>query len=120
MPSKYKNKRVYDATYGVFDSAGEYKRFLHLKDLERRGEIQKLERQVVYELIPKCTLPRPYKEHGRMKNCEKKVEYIADFTYFKNGEFIVEDFKGQPTDTYILKRKLMLYRYGIQISEVRK
>lgn len=119
MP-KYKAKRVCDPTYGVFDSSGEYKRFLQLKDMEKRGEIQKLERQVTFELIPKCPLPRPYKEHGRMKNCEKKVEYIADFTYFKNGEFIVEDFKGYRTESYILKRKLMLYRYGIQISEVRK
>ena len=31
---------------------------------------------------------------------------------------IVEDAKGVRTDTYIIKRKLMLERHGIRIREV--
>ena len=45
---------------------------------------------------------------------------MADFVYIdmKTGERIVEDTKGMKTPEYIMKRKLMLYYYGIRIREV--
>jgi len=119
MPSKYKAKRVTDERYGLFDSQREYRRFLQLKRMEEDGEIEGLERQFKFILIPKTPLPYPYREkNGRMKNCEKEVSYIADFVYKRGTRTIVEDSKGFRTESYILKRKLMLFVYGIQIEEV--
>ena len=34
------------------------------------------------------------------------------------GQHIVEDVKGVHTKDYVIKRKLMLYKYGIIITEV--
>ena len=79
---------------------------LHL--LERAGRIQGLSEQVRFEVLPK--------QEG-----EKAVVYIADFTYWKDGEFIVEDVKGYKKgssyENFVIKRKLMLYRYGIKVKE---
>lgn len=101
----------------VFDSEKEYARYLELKLLEKAGEISQLERQVKYDLIPK-----QMDEEGKM--IERPTVYVADFQYRDNntGEFIVEDVKGyrrgQAYAVFSLKRKLMLWRYGIRIREV--
>lgn len=101
----------------VFDSEKEYARYLELKLLEKAGEISQLERQVKYDLIPK-----QMDEEGKM--IERPTVYVADFQYRDNntGEFIVEDVKGyrrgQAYAVFSLKRKLMLWRYGIKIREV--
>ena len=54
------------------------------------------------------------------KIVERPVVYIADFKYWdlKTGEQVVEDVKGMKTKEYIIKRKLMLWRFGIKIYEV--
>ena len=50
------------------------------------------------------------------------VSYTADFRYTdKEGKVVVEDVKSPRTrknPEYIIKRKLMLERYGITIREV--
>lgn len=47
------------------------------------------------------------------------MKYVADFVYKdENGEEVVEDVKGMRTKEYIIKRKLMLWQYGIQVREV--
>ena len=59
-----------------------------------------------YELIPK--------QEG-----ERAVTYTADFRYRdKEGKWHTEDAKGFKTQQYILRRKMMLYFYGIRIEEV--
>lgn len=52
------------------------------------------------------------------KLLERKCSYIADFVYWDGFEMVVEDTKGMRTKEYIIKRKLMLYKYGIRIKEV--
>lgn len=92
----------------TFDSKKEANRYCELKLLERAGVIHELKTQVFFELIPSNK-----KERG--------VAYVADFTYFENGQYIVEDTKSPATRkiaSYIIKRKLMLERYGIEINEV--
>ena len=115
--AKYRNKKV--IVDGIeFDSKRESKRYQELRILERAGEIQHLLRQVPYEL-----LPAQY-EHGgdhtrnKGKCLERAVKYIADFQYIENGKIVVEDVKGVRTKDYILKRKMMLYFYGIRIKEI--
>ena len=50
------------------------------------------------------------------------ADYLADFSYTRTdgGQRIVEDVKGHSTETYKLKRRLMLACHGIEIEEVRK
>lgn len=106
---KYKSKKL-NTPDGRFDSKKEYNRWLELKALEDCGEITDLMRQVPYELIPHLKIDG--------KIVERAVKYFADFTYKYKGDLIVEDVKGFKTADYIIKRKLMLYVYGIKIQEV--
>ena len=51
---------------------------------------------------------------------ERECSYYADFYYVdaKTGAVVVEDTKGVRTPEYIIKRKLMLERFGIRIKEL--
>ena len=110
--NKYGAKKVHTLE-GDFDSQKEFKRYCDLHILLRAGEIRNLDRQVHFPLIPS--------QKGEFR-AERAAEYIADFVYEekRGGEWvkIVEDAKGVRTDTYKLKRKLMLYFHGISIKEV--
>ena len=106
---KYHNKKI--TRNGItFDSLKEYRRFCELSLLEKAGAITDLKRQVKYELIPSQRIAG--------KVVERSCTYVADFVYKQNGETVVEDTKGVKTKDYIIKRKLMLYIYGIQIKEI--
>lgn len=107
---KYGNEKVIDGDLR-FDSKAEHRRWIHLKWLEKAGEITNLKRQVPFELIP--AQPKPSGGH------ERATVYIADFTYEEGGVQIVEDVKGAVTPEYRLKRKLMLWRHGVEVREVR-
>ena len=107
--SKYKNKKV--VVGGItFDSRKEANRWRELVLLERAGRITDLQRQVRYELIPS------QKINGKV--VERACFYVADFVYTQDGQQIVEDTKGFRTPEYIIKRKLLLHKYSIRISEV--
>ena len=107
--SKYRNRKT--TLDGIeFDSAKEARRYAELRLLEKAGQIFNLQRQVPFVLIPK-------QERGG-KVVERPVVYKADFVYTENGEDVVEDTKGMKTKDYIIKRKLMLWQYGIRIKEV--
>ena len=79
--------------------------------MERRGEIERLMLQVPFELIPA-------QRNAKGRVIEKAVTYIADFTYIRDGAYVVEDTKGYRTDVYRIKKKLMLWRFGVQVREV--
>ena len=90
----------------VFDSKTEAHRYCQLRMMESAGLITDLQRQVCFQLIPK-------------QDGERSCQYIADFVYRdKGGKTVVEDVKGYRTDTYKIKRKLMLWVHGIHIHEV--
>lgn len=134
---KFNNKKM-DTPDGVFDSKGEWQRWLFLKDQERQGIIKDLERQVKFVLIP--TQYRDEVVHLKTKDkivkrvAEREVTYTADFVYRKKTKEIennlmghieewsrvVEDFKGFPNDRWPLKKAMMLYFHGIAIREVKK
>ena len=94
--------------------------------LQRSGQIQNLQTQVKYVLIPaqreaSFEVYKSGPNKGRRKPgklLEHECSYIADFCYIRNGETVVEDAKGYRTEVYRIKKKLMLERYGIQIKEV--
>lgn len=110
---KYRNKKVkFDGL--IFDSKKEARRYQELKLLEELGEISNLETQVDFTLIPS-----QYQIiNGKKKCVERPCKYKADFVYIEEGRTIVEDTKGFRTKDYIIKRKLMLKEYGIQIKEI--
>lgn len=104
---KYHNKKV--IIDGIpFPSQKEGNRYLQLKKLQEEGIISDLKLQVPFVLIEPFTL------NGKKY---RKMEYVADFVYFRDGEQIVEDTKGYRTEIYKIKKKLMAYLYHIQIKE---
>lgn len=125
LKRKYGNKKITAGNGQVFDSKKEYRRYCELTLLERAGEITNLQRQVHYLLIPEQRAPSTevYKRGPRAGQpkpgpvLERKVTYIADFVYEQNDKIVVEDTKGLRTKEYVIKRKLLLYRYGIRIKE---
>lgn len=108
--AKYSN-RVTETPDGRFDSEAEYRHWCHLKLRQRAGEITDLRRQVVFELIPKQTRPSG--------GTERACSYVADFVYQEDGRMVCADVKGFSTETWILKRKLMLHVHGIEVLEIR-
>lgn len=108
--SKYNSKKtVVDGQ--KFDSMKEARRYQELLLLEKAGEIKNLSRQVKFVLIPSQR-----DENGKV--VERECSYKADFTYEEGIKTVVEDVKGYRTKEYIIKRKLMLYQFGIRIREV--
>lgn len=109
--NKYKNKKIeYDGM--TFDSHKEMSYWIKFKIMQRGGEISELKRQVEYVLIEPFIL-------GKKKY--KKTSYFADFQYKdKEGKLHVIDIKSEPTKTqvYKLKKKMMAYKYGIEIEEI--
>lgn len=118
--SKYGAKKVeYDGM--VFDSKRECRRYKELEILQQIGAISELRTQVKFVLIPaQREADTVGKRGGIIKGnlIEREVSYIADFVYVENDKTVVEDAKGMRTPEYILKRKMMLYFYGIRIKEV--
>lgn len=106
MISKYRSTKV--TVDGIkFDSKKEARRYLELKQLEKEGIIKDL------VLQPRFLLQPSFKFLGKTI---RKIEYIADFSYFDNekGITIIEDVKSEFTrkdKVYNLKKKLLLYKY---------
>lgn len=127
--SKYLAKKI-EIDGILFDSKKESNRYLVLKNQQRQGIIRDLQMQVPYVLIPAQYeerieyTPKKKKEKLVKKLVEREVSYVADFVYKRvcDGEIVVEDVKGYKIGTaysvFVIKRKLMLERYGIKIVEI--
>lgn len=128
--SKYGSKKI--TRDGItFDSQKEYRRFCELSLLQKAGTITELKTQVRFELIPAQYAEYPtgeYYKRGEKKGLpkikrvcvEQSVVYVADFVYYRNGKKIVEDVKSLATkkkESYIIKRKLLLWVHGIKLKE---
>ncbi len=116
--NKYNAKRT--KKDGItFDSQKEANRYAELKLMQRAGLIKDLQLQKKF-----CLIPTIEGERGKIK--QRATYYIADFVYYeKQGDsnwwkVVVEDVKSPATKTavYKLKKKLMLWRHGIEIREV--
>ena len=96
-----------------FDSQKEARRYDPLTLRQQAGEIHDLRLQVDFTLQEAYT-----DQEGRRV---RAIRYRADFTYReRDGRLVVEDVKSKPTRTreYLIKRKLMKERRGIDITEV--
>lgn len=110
--SKYHNKKT--NIDGIqFDSKKEAHRFVALRELLLCSQITDLRLQHTF------TLQEPYTTPSGKRI--QKITYIADFTYWRNGEFIVEDVKSPATrkkSDYRMKVKMMQDKLGIEVIEV--
>lgn len=112
--SKFGNKKV--TVFGItFDSKREAQRYMELVSMEQAGKIKNLQTQVPFELIP------PIRDNDKL--IQRSCVYVADFVYSAVNDdgtttIVVEDAKGYRTEVYKIKKKLMLWQYGIQIKEV--
>ena len=102
---KYGNRRV-TVDGKTFDSKHEAEVYAELMIRVRSGELRCVCRQVRFDLLDK-----------------QRLEYIADFvTILPDGRIEgVYDAKSEATrkdKTYVIKRKLMLERWGFEIREV--
>lgn len=108
--SKYGNRKI--IIDGIkFDSVAEGARYLDLRALLACGDIEDLQMQVPFVLIPKQK-----REDGK---AERECKYLADFVYLNsNKQLVVEDVKGMKTPDYVMKRKLMLHVWNISVQEI--
>lgn len=109
--TKYNNKKII-VDGQKFDSKKEANRYKELRLLEKAGAIKDLRMQVKFTLIP------AQRDEVTGEVIERECSYKADFVYEEDGKTVVEDVKGFRTKEYVVKRKLMLWRYGIRIREV--
>ena len=107
--SKYHNKKC-EYNGMKFDSKKEMMWYINLENMQKFGKISELKTQVEFVLIETFKVGR---------KTYRKTKYIADFTYKdEEGKYHVVDTKGFRTKEYQLKKKLMAWKYGIEIEEV--
>ena len=85
----------------LHDSKKEATRCSELHVLQRGGVISRLKSQV------KFTLQNRFRYDHEIV---RPICYIADFTYYEDGVFVVEDVKGRLTDVYKIKKKMLLHK----------
>jgi hypothetical protein len=98
--SKYKNKKT-----GEYDSKKEAKRGAELELLEKQRIIKNLVKQ------PEFVLQDSFKKNGVTY---REIKYIADFAYYRDSAYIIEDVKSDFTrknPVYRLKKKLFEYKF---------
>ena len=122
-PGKYHNKPTERVTPSGavlhFDSQKEARRYDQLIALEQAGQIRDLRLQVDF------TLQEAYTDtEGRRV---RAIRYKADFAYWRYDNppggwvrYVVEDVKSRATRTkeYLIKRKMLKDKLGIDITEV--
>ena len=102
---KYHNRKT--VRHGItFDSKHEADRYDELRLLLKAGEIHDLKLQQTYKLV------------GAQRTPTGAAVRAVTFVYTRDGKTIVEDAKGFKTKDYIIKKKLMLERFGIWVEEV--
>ena len=109
--NKYNNKPTEVADIR-FDSQKEARRYNELMAMLKARQIEDLRLQHTFTLQEQFKTPE-----GEVV---RAIKYVADFTYWMDGEFIVEDVKSEATrqnKVYVIKRKLMA-DLGIKIREV--
>lgn len=125
---KYKNT-VIEHEGIKFDSKKEMKRFIVLKDAEKKGIISDLKLQVKFELIPSIfedyTVQLKTKEKTKTRLIQRAITYTCDFQYIKNGELVVEDVKASPKmaaldKSFLIKEKLFRWKFGFSIKRIYK
>ncbi len=100
--SKFHNKKTIIDDI-LFDSQMESHYYLYLKELKEQGVV------VDFKLQPVFILQEGFYKDGKKI---RPIQYIADFEVtYNDGHVEVIDVKGKLTDTFLIKRKMLLYKY---------
>ena len=106
--------RKFRNEWGEWASKAEFWRFAELLEMQRKGLISGLQRQVKYEIIPaiRKVVEKPLKTKTKVVERveEKAAHYTCDFQYTQDGVLVIEDAKSEATrreKDYVLRRKLM-------------
>lgn len=104
--SKYGARKTICNQGHKHDSKKEANRCGELTLMEKAGVIEDLEQQPTFEL------QQTFRFNGKTY---RKITYTADFKYFDTAidRVVVEDVKGVRTQVFRLKKKLFLYRHGL-------
>jgi hypothetical protein len=122
---KYGNKKVvYDGI--KFDSDKEKDRYVVLLWAQHAGRISQLTVHPKWELIPKVGHIEKVQLKTKTKNKlvidQLAITYTADFSYYKDGVFVVEDVKPSPKlplpKDFQIKAKMLFWRYKHKIRIV--
>ena len=109
--SKYKNQKIIVDNI-LFDSKKEANYYTKLKILKDAGKISGLRLQEKFVLQPS------FKLNGKTY---RAITYVADFVYKDDKGMHVVDVKSEATrkdKVYRLKKKMLAYKFGIEIEEV--
>lgn len=112
---KYNNKKV-EADGYVFDSIGEYTRYIDLRLLEKAGLISKLKVHPKFELLPGF--------RDITGKYQQSIKYTADFQYLdhETNRIVIEDVKSKATAKardWSLRKKLFMHRFPkMELREV--
>lgn len=98
--NKYGAKRTRGGDGRNYDSRAEARRSFELQLLQTQDLISDLQFQVPFNL----------EVNGILIG-----KYVADFTYYQNGKYIVEDKKGVKTPLFKWKMKHLKAQYGIDV-----
>jgi len=103
---KYSSKKVNDPKWGEFDSTTEWKFWCELLKQQENGEITKLERQKPFLLTP------AFKDSHYENKAIRKMEYISDMSFIRDGQLVVVDVKGSLFNiTNESKLKIKMFKY---------
>lgn len=101
---RYGKDKRFKNSFGSWDSKDEFRRFVFLMDLEKKGTITDLESKIVYKFRHNGVLIASFK---------------PDFRYKVNGIEVVEDFKGNVISRdFKLRCKMLKAFYGIDVQIV--
>ena len=112
---KYFAKKV-ECDGHQFDSRQERDRYKRLRLMEEAGEIEHLQLQKEFEIIPtlyrEVTVEMKTKTKRVLRVEEKKAVYTCDFFYhdITNDTWVIEEYKSPMTahlPDYVLRRKLI-------------
>lgn len=108
VDNKYRAKKI-EVDGLTFDSQKEAARWFDLLNLQRAKLITDLQRQVRFDL------------HGQhmplVSDKGRRLSYVADFVYRRDGAQVIEDAKGYRTPEFKLKKAIMR-AMGHEIVEV--
>lgn len=101
---KEKYHRVKKSLDGItFDSTKERDYYAKLLLLKKAGEVVNIELQPKFELQP------AFERYGKK---ERAITYKADFKVsYADGHIEIVEVKGYRQRDYLLRRKMLLYRY---------
>ena len=103
---KYSSKKVNDPIWGEFDSTTEHKFWVELLKQQENGEITNLERQKPFLLVP------AFKDSHYDNKSIRKMEYISDMSFIRDGQLVVVDVKGSLFNiTNESKCKIKMFKY---------